>query len=428
MWLMHVSLLHGWLPPSVTALAFGLLIVGVAWWRRAAWHWAVVAIVALGLTWGINHWIDLPSKVGSDYPRSFVVWAALPLFALGAALWQWPRVVWWRRGVAFVAVPLLAAFAGLQIDAHYGYLPTVGDLVGAPLPGQVNAAVIDRGPGARRFYRGRPVAAFEFRTGDIAGFVIPGPVSHFHGRPGFVWVPPWYFTHPTARLPVLMLLSGTPGTTADWLRTGGALSVAATYAQQHNGYAPIMVFPDANGSDFGDTECVNGPRGRAETYLTVDVPNFMHTHFNAPLDPQRWAVAGMSEGGTCALELATRNPDRFGTFADFSGDGSPTIGTLQRTIRNLYGGSYNAMLAHDPLHWFRLDTSEGLAGDLAVGSHDNYYLRVNHRLALLAHRDKLPIVLDIIHGGGHNFPTWFRSLSDAFPWIVQRLHQPTTRA
>jgi S-formylglutathione hydrolase FrmB len=425
---MHISLLRGWLPLSVTALAFGLLVFGVAWRRRPAWHWGAVAVAALCLTWGINHWIDLPALVGSDYPRSFVVWAALPLFALGAASWQWPRVAWWRRSVALTAVLLLAAFAGLQIDAHYGYLPTVGDLVGAPLPGQVNPAVIDRGAGARRTYGGRPVQAYAYRTGDVAGFIIPGRISHFHARLGFVWVPPWYFAHANAHLPVLMLLSGTPGTTADWLRTGGALSVAAAYAQQHNGYAPIMVFPDANGSDFGDTECVNGPRGRAETYLTVDVPNFMHVHFNAPLDPQRWAVAGMSEGGTCALELAARNPDRFDTFADFSGDGSPTIGTLQRTIRTLYGGSYRAMLAHNPAHWFRLDTSEGLAGDLAVGSHDHYYVGVDERLAVVARSDKLPMRLDIIHGGGHNFPTWFRSLADAFPWIVRRLNGHTIRA
>jgi S-formylglutathione hydrolase FrmB len=32
--------------------------------------------------------------------------------------------------------------------------------------------------------------------------------------------------------------------------------------------------------------------------------------------------------------------------------------------------------------------------------------------------------LDVIPGGGHNFPTWRRSLADAFPWIAHRLGRP----
>jgi len=39
MWLMHVSLLHGWLPPTFGAAAFGALVLGVDWLRRTIWHW-----------------------------------------------------------------------------------------------------------------------------------------------------------------------------------------------------------------------------------------------------------------------------------------------------------------------------------------------------------------------------------------------------
>ena len=138
--LMHISLLHGWFSPTVTWLAFVSLAIGVAWWRRSPWHWLVVATAAVVAAVAIARVVDLPSHVGSGYPRSFLVWATLPLFALGAAAWQWTRVRWWRRGVALVAVPLLAAFAALQINAHYGYLPTLGDVFGAPLPGQVAVA------------------------------------------------------------------------------------------------------------------------------------------------------------------------------------------------------------------------------------------------------------------------------------------------
>ena len=116
----HISLLHGWLTPTLGVLAVGALVAGIAWWRRAAWTWLPVSAAALLLALLIAHTAARPAAVGGTYPRSFVVWGALPLFALGAAIWQWPVVRWWRRLVALLAVPLLAAFAGIQVNAHYG--------------------------------------------------------------------------------------------------------------------------------------------------------------------------------------------------------------------------------------------------------------------------------------------------------------------
>ena len=427
----------------MTALAIGSLALGIAWWRRALWHWPIIAAGALCAAVAIS--LVIPSKYvgGSSYPSSFIIWGATPIFALAAAVWQWPRVAWWRRVGAFVTVPLLLAFVGLQINAFYGYLPTVGDLLGAPLPGQVSASLFEHAP--IRFARAdrdrddaqhvrvlhvpkvsrSAVPAVAYQTGLIAEVRIPAPVSHFRARAAYVWVPPWYFTHPTVQLPVLMLLPGTPGTPGDWFRGGGALQVAVDYAHAHNGYAPIMVAPDPNGGAFSDTECVNGPRGQAETYLTVDVPTFMHFHFNTPLDPQQWAVGGLSEGGTCALVMSVRNPHRFRTFADFSGDFSPNLGPIGPTIRGLYGGSYAAYLAHDPTRWFRLAAAARVAGDIAVGGNDlPHCVRDEKLLVQAAQRDGLPVIVDVIPGGGHNFPTWHQSLADAFPWLVRRLNEP----
>src|SRR4051794_32716243 len=216
--LMHISLLHGWLPPTMTALAFASLALGVAWWRRPPLHWLIVAMVAGGIVVGTSWLFDLPAHTGGRFPASFLAWAALPLFALGVAAWQWSRVGWWRRAVAFLALPLLAVFGGLQVNAHYGYLPTVGDLLGAPLPGQVAARTLER-PRVHlsrtrsrhhRFARERvPPAAppapirnlpsAAYTIGLVAQTAIPASVSHFSARPGFVWLPPWYFTHPDAQ-------------------------------------------------------------------------------------------------------------------------------------------------------------------------------------------------------------------------------------
>lgn len=429
-WLWHLSLLHGWLPVAVTLLGSAALGFGVAWSRRRTWHWLIVAIGAYAAAVGFQWIVDVPARVGSTYPGSFVVWAALPMFALGAALWQWPVVAWWRRSVAIAAVPALAAFGGLQIDAHYGYVPTLGDLFGRPLPGQVDARSLD-GLVSGVDGSGRKVV-FAANTSSGAGVVaeidIPATVSRFSHRPAWVWLPPAYFARPRPDLPVLMLISGTPGGPEDWLRAGGALTLANQWAMKHRGDAPIMVLPDANGSTFGDTECVDGPRGRAETYLTVDVPEFMQARFGASRDPRRWAIAGLSEGGTCALTLVARHRSEFRTFADFSGDAAPTVGADAATLRLLYGGSYREQELHDPTLWFRADAAVGVEGFVAVGNHDRGDLPITRNLGDAAELAHLPVHVEILADGGHNFSTWRRALRDAFPWIVHRLEGNAPRA
>jgi enterochelin esterase-like enzyme len=412
MWWSHVSLLDGWLPPTISVSAWGALAIGVAWRRRAIWQWLVVAAAAGGIVALLSWYLDMPARVGSTYPRSFLVWAALPMFALGAGFWQWRVVGWWRRAGAFVAVPLLAASAGLAINSHYGYLPTLGDLLGAPLRGQVDAKQLLHGA-----LRARTVAMY----GAVTRLDIPAVVSHFRHREAYVWVPPAYFASPRPHIPVLMLISGTPGAPGDWLRGGRALNLAVDWATAHDGYAPILVLPDANGTVMGDTECVDGPRGQAETYLTVDVVSFMRREFGAPADPRQWAIAGLSEGGTCALELAARHPDLFATFGDFGGDPAPTVGSPARTVHVLYGDSWQSAAAHDPTSWFARDVAAGVEGFFAVGGADRGHLGTEQRIAEIASRDGMRIHLDVIAGNGHTFRTWTTAMNDAYPWIVSRL-------
>jgi S-formylglutathione hydrolase FrmB len=264
--------------------------------------------------------------------------------------------------------------------------------------------------------------------GVVAEIDIPATVSRFGHRPAWVWLPPAYFAQPRPHLPVLVLISGTPGGPEDWLRAGGALALADAWATTHRGDAPIMVLPDVNGSTFGDTECVDGPRGYAETYVTVDVRTFMETRFGAARDPRRWGIVGLSEGGTCALTLVARHRSQFRTFADFSGDAAPTIGSTAATLRSLFGGSSRAQQLHDPTLWFRDDAAAGVEGVIAVGSGDRGGLPIARGLAAAADRANLRVHVEVLENGGHNFGTWSRALRDAFPWIVHRLEGNTRHA
>jgi len=419
----RTSLLSGWLLPTVTLLALALLTAGVAWWRRTAWTWAALGFGALLAAALIARTAAPPSAVGGSYPRSFVLWGALPLFALAAAAWQWRVVHWWRRAVALLAVPLLAAFAGLQINAHYGYLPTVGDLVGAPLPGEIGSLGFVPAHGA--WLPREAVARVRSDMGVVTQIDIPGPVSHFHARAAWVWLPPAYFTGPDRSLPVVMLLAGVPGATRDWLRGAFAAQTADAWSRAHDGLAPILVFPDPNGSALADTECVDGPLGKSETYLTVDVPEFMHRWFHTPMDRADWAVGGLSEGATCALMLGARHPDRFSLFADFSGGKAPSSGTPAQTLQRLYGGDRNAMRAHDPARWFALDARLGEQGVVVAGGDDAGALAAQAKVLADAHAVGFRLRTEVIPGGGHNFQTWGHALRDTFPWIATTLERAT---
>ncbi|GAC1489594.1 MAG: hypothetical protein NVS2B15_07440 [Pseudarthrobacter sp.] len=81
------------------------------------------------------------------------------------------------------------------------------------------------------------------------------------------------------------------------------------FAAAHDGLAPVVVIADLNGSDSGNTMCMDAMTARADTYLSVDVPAWIRATLHVDPDPARWAVGGFSFGGTCALILPVS--DRF---------------------------------------------------------------------------------------------------------------------
>ena len=105
-----------------------------------------------------------------------------------------------------------------------------------------------------------------------------------------------------------------------WLTSRRASSPTPTTAM-----APIIVMPDENGSFTNDTECVDGPRGNAETYITVDVPN-VHAHPLQRRDGQGFGRDRRAVGrGDVRADADTAPPDEYPVFADYSGLTSPTV-------------------------------------------------------------------------------------------------------
>ena len=311
---------------------------------------------------------------------------------------------------ATVAFVLVLTTAGAAVNAYYNYLPTVATLFGQRAEDQASSAQV-----------GELVAASAKPThGVVEKVSIPGLVSHFAARPAQVYLPPAWFRVPRPRLPVLELLHGTPGTPEDWTRAAGADVVADAWAATHDGWAPILLLVDENGSFTADTECANGVAGSAETYLAVDVPAWAVAKLGA--DPERvaWGIGGNSEGGYCAITLALRHLDRYSLFLDFSGLDHPT---RRGGALHLFDGSRAALDAHTPRlilrhhhHW-----EPRLAGWFEVGSADGGTTRSMIRTAALSRADGIQTHLVLRRGGHHTWRVWRASFADALPWAATRL-------
>lgn len=305
----------------------------------------------------------------------------------------------WLAALSGVLGLLASGAAGA--NAYFDYVPTVGALVGRRAADQASGAQVAR---ALRNPALPP-------HGLVERIAIPALVSGFVARPAQVYLPPAWFALPRPALPVIELLHGTPGTPEDWTRAGQADVVADRWAARHQGRVPILVMPDVNGSFAGDTECL----GRAETYLTADVPRFVESAFGARPDRSGWAIAGASEGGFCALELALRHPDRYGAFADFAGLDRPT-GRLTRKLPTRF------LLAHSAIWVLRhRPPRPPVAGWFEVGTADGGTTRAVVRAAHAARRAGLPLTLRMLPHAHHTWRVFRQSFADALPWLATYL-------
>ncbi len=384
------------------------LALAASWWSRRVrwWRWRlpVSVLVAGAVTGAVAGWLRLSGTVTDAYPPTFAVWVTLALTALVGCWWTLRRGGQARRTLALAAVPLTLCGGFLLINDEYGLWPTLGDLMGHGTTTADLYTLLHLPPGTHP------------SKGVVASIDVPATRSHFTHRPGSVYLPPAFFDQFAATLPVIVMLGGAPGNSTHWISAGHAVDTADAYAKAHHGYAPIMIFVDHNGSSTGDTECVDGPRGNAETFLTVDVPAFVSKTLKVKPVARRWAVVGFSEGGTCALDLTLGHPTVFNHFADLAGDLVPNLGNQQQTLSALFGGSTAAQAAHDPMKLLAIHHYKGFSAWFAAGAADPNKIALSKRFAAAA-RPAGFTVHEFTGTGGHNW----QFASDAFRRILPEL-------
>lgn len=380
------------------------------------------------------------------------VCAALAAVCLVLMVWQWPRLArpGWRPVMGRVLaigttqfVTMTTLFAA--VNAEFQFYGSWSDLFGTDKTAPVGLTGTAT-PGAGAGLTVSTVRGQLVQPGDtsmlrgISGLPT-GPASvngqmqsvRVIGRrtgvidPAFVYLPPQYFQKAYARqrFPVIVAMSGYPGSIynlAQYLRVS---QLTQQLMRQGKMQPTVIVEIRPTVAPPQDTECVNVPGGpQAETFLARDLPDALRSAYRVGHSSTAWGALGYSSGGTCALQLAMRDPDSYTSAAalspDFAIKEDPTTGNLfgSGLARQKRIDSHNLFwrLAHLPIPQVSVLVAASRHGD------ENIYPKAQEFLRMA----KAPLRTASIFPdhGVHNFTTWTSEMPAALTWQSQQLIFP----
>jgi enterochelin esterase family protein len=132
-----------------------------------------------------------------------------------------------------------------------------------------------------------------------------------------VYTPAAYESDSSARYPVLILLSGTPGTETDWTSGGGFAETIFDNLIAAGDMRPMIVVMHAS-DVLRNGRRADNLREMEPIISNVLVPQ-IKTRFRVRPEPESWALGGLSLGGEYALTVGLRHPELFRTVASISG-------------------------------------------------------------------------------------------------------------
>jgi S-formylglutathione hydrolase FrmB len=383
---------------------------------------AAGGVIAL-LTWMINNvWRPFPDLL----PFTIVFWSWVALTGMGLALARLPLLrTWPRRAAAIAAGVLVLATAANQVNGYFQAYPSLRVALGPWLDPKpvftrtVNVTEVVAKPGQTLASVWHPPPRMP-KTGAVYQVDIPGVRSGFAARAGYIYLPPAYLAAPRPQLPVLVLLAGQPGDARAWLDSGRLQAMMDGFAERHNGLAPVVVMPDDLGSEFANPMCLNSRLGDVQTYLTVDVPNWIISHLQVRPPRRGWAIGGFSEGGTCAIQLSTQAPRLYPIFVDISGQIEPTLGSRHLTISKAFGGDAAAFARVDPIVVLAHTRFPRNAGVFVGGTNDRVYTPQQRIMYADARHAGMKVTFTYLPGG-HSWRVWRGGLEYNLAWLASQL-------
>jgi enterochelin esterase-like enzyme len=154
------------------------------------------------------------------------------------------------------------------------------------------------------------------QIGQLHRFVFASPAV---GRTqyAYVYVPPGYDQH--RRYPVLYLLHGYPGGPESYIALV-PVADALDHLLARHAVRPFLVVMPYGAPDFQtQTSWVDGPAGPWESFLARDVVQWTDRCFSTNPAAAARGLAGFSDGGYGALNIALHHPGEFGLVESWSG-------------------------------------------------------------------------------------------------------------
>ncbi len=261
--------------------------------------------------------------------------------------------------------------------------------------------------------------AFVTQPGTTLRVGVPSPALGGRRQETYVYLPSGYAQHPQRRYPVLYLLHGFPGRPLAFLATVQMGIVDDTLTARRRAQPLILVMPFGSTSTFTDEEWVNGavPGNRWATFVSHDLVRYVDSHFRTIATGKGRAIAGLSEGGYGAVDIALHHPREFAVVQSWSGYMRPD------KLRSIFGPELQLAAANDPrllvsrvapqlrrfgtYFWFYSGSTDRLRGQNAAFARELARLQVAYRYRLVY--------------GGHNWAIWRNNARVAYIAAASRL-------
>ena len=367
-------------------------------------------------------------------PQSTALFVLL-MVIFGALMWPaiFARHTAFRIIAAGLAFIPAMTFGVLAVNKYYGYYQT-WDAVMADLTNQgVSAAsrmpvlTLTAGSGSGTLDGSRVHLRLAQQQGYTLRLLVTGPRSRIT-RVVYVYLPPQYFQpgYQAYRFPVIELIHGQPGKPEDWISVVGVTNTFDHLLEEGLARPAVLVMPDANGSTRISLQCLNQVGGPQDlTYLAVDLPTQIARTLRVQRPGSAWGLAGYSEGGFCAANMALRYPHRYGFAGVLSGYFTPLDNQLAGPHRLVspFGGNRKLQEENTPLE----EIAKLPAGRviprfwLGAGADDRQDV-ANAEVfwqELRQHQADVPLTLTA--KCGHTMTTWRAQVPSMLTWMTPGL-------
>ena len=330
-------------------------------------------------------------------------------------------------------------FGIASVNKFYDYYQTWGgmisDLTGQG-PGSIPKYAAAGAGTSKQFDKniGRVTSrAEDAQVGYLFQTSVTGQHSHLT-RDVYVYLPPEYFqkSYRHYKFPVIELLHGSPGDPQAWVDVMAVIPTFLSLLETRPKDAAVLVMPDTDGGMRYELQCLNDPGGIQDmTFIARDVPEAIARIARVQPPGQAWGVAGYSEGGYCAANIALQDPRGYGAAGVLSGYFAPVQSHVPaggkpggRPLRvNVFLGHPGLRLINTPQAYVtRVPISEVLpAFWLAAGAQDrpDVIAAENFRQLLQTRVANVPFMM--VPGGGHQGSVWRAALGPMLSWMTPQL-------